>query len=68
MPYEPKCGEVCLFENEKMGNERAPDHCGYDVAYREIKVGERLAVAIWRSKSDSGRSYSGTMTDLPGKG
>lgn len=39
LPYEAKLGEIALFENEKMGNDRAPDHTGYVVAHRDIKEG-----------------------------
>jgi hypothetical protein len=65
VPYEAKPGEVCLFDNEKMGNERAPDHRGYVVAHRDIKAGERLAIALWAGRPDSARSFGGTIADMP---
>lgn len=47
MPYDPKPGEVSLFETEKMGRESAPDHQGYFIAHRDIKAGEKIAIALW---------------------
>jgi hypothetical protein len=64
MPYEPKPGEVCLFENEKAGHERAPDHLGYVVAHRDIKAGEKIAIALWKGKPDSLRSFRGIASDI----
>ena len=64
LPYEAKLGEVCLFENEKAGNARAPDHRGYFVAHRDIKAGEKIAIAIWNGSPDSPRSFRGTASDI----
>lgn len=63
MPYEPRPGEVCLFENEKMGNERAPDHRGYIIAHRDIKAGEKVSLSLWRGKPDGSRSFGGMLSD-----
>lgn len=64
MPYEAKPGEIALFETEKMGNERAPDYRGYVIAHRDIKVGEKLSIALWRGRSDSARSFGGAIGDF----
>jgi hypothetical protein len=64
MPYEPKPGEVCLFENEKAGHERAPDHRGYIVAHRDIKAGEKISIALWKGNPDSPRSFRGIASDM----
>ena len=64
MPYKPKLGEVCLFENEKAGHERAPDHRGYLIAHRDIKAGEKIAIALWTGNPDSPRSFGGIANDI----
>ncbi|MBW6425444.1 hypothetical protein KX729_28920 [Rhizobium sp. XQZ8] len=64
MGYEAKPGEVCLFENEKMGREAAPDHQGYLIAHRDIKAGEKIAIALWCGKPNSARSFGGRVSDL----
>ena len=64
MPYEPKAGEIILFENEKAGHERAPDHRGYVVAHRDIKAGEKIAIALWKGNPDSARSFRGIASDI----
>lgn len=71
MPYDPKPGEVSLFETEKMGRESAPDHQGYFIAHRDIKAGEKIAIALWAGRPNSARSFGGKVADLskplPGK-
>jgi hypothetical protein len=64
MPYERKPGEVSLFETEKMGRESAADHQGYFVAHRDIKAGEKIAIALWAGMPNSTRSFSGKVSDL----
>jgi hypothetical protein len=65
MPYQPKMGEVCIFENEKMGRDTAPDHQGYIIAHRDIRAGEKIAIALWSGKAHSARSFNGRIDDLP---
>ncbi len=65
MRFEAKPGDVCIFENEKAGNERAPDHRGYFVAHRDIKAGERIQIALWSGRPGSSRSFGGKITDGP---
>ncbi len=65
MAYEAKQGEVCLFENEKAGHKRAPDHRGYLVAHRDIKAGDKIAIALWAGNPDSARSFRGVVSDFP---
>jgi hypothetical protein len=65
LPYEPKHGEICLFANEKAGHERAPDHRGYFIAHRDIKAGEKIAIALWDGNPDSARSFRGIASDMP---
>ncbi|WP_025659677.1 hypothetical protein [Rhizobium sp. IBUN] len=68
MPYEPKPGEICIFENEKAGHENAPDHRGYFVAHRDIKAGEKIAIALWVGKPGSVRTFGGTIAERPNSG
>jgi len=65
MRFEPKLGEVCLFENEKAGHDSAPDYQGYLVAHRDIKVGEKIQIALWSGRPGSARSFGGKITDKP---
>lgn len=64
MPYDPKPGDVSLFETEKMGRESAPDHQGYVIAHRDIKAGEKIAIALWAGRPNSSRSFGGKVSDL----
>jgi len=64
MAYEPKLGEVCIFENDKLGHDRAPDHRGYIVAHRDIKAGEKLSIALWTGNRASARSFGGRIADM----
>jgi hypothetical protein len=48
MRYKAKLGDVSLFENENAGNASAPDHRGYFVAHRDIKVGWKIEFALSR--------------------
>jgi hypothetical protein len=64
MPYERKPGDVSLFETEKMGRESAPDHQGYFIAHRDIKAGEKIAIALWAGRPNSSRSFGGKVSDL----
>jgi hypothetical protein len=61
--HEPKPGDVCLFENEKAGHERAPDHQGYFVAHRDIKAGEKIPIALWAGRVGSVRTFGGKITE-----
>jgi hypothetical protein len=63
LPYEPKPGEICLFENEKAGHENAPDHRGYFVAHRDIKAGEKIPIALWAGKRGSARTFGGSISE-----
>ncbi|WP_313602738.1 hypothetical protein [Rhizobium sp.] len=65
MAYEKKPGDVSLFETEKMGRESAPDHQGYFIAHRDIKAGEKIAIALWAGRQNSARSFGGKVSDLP---
>lgn len=64
MAYEKKPGDVSLFETEKMGRESAPDHQGYFIAHRDIKAGEKIAIALWAGRANSSRSFGGKVSDL----
>jgi hypothetical protein len=63
MRYESKPGDVSLFENEKVGHERAPDHRGYFIAHRDIKAGEKVEMVLWAGKPNSPRSFGGRLSD-----
>jgi hypothetical protein len=64
MAYESKPGDISLFENEKGGNEKAPDHRGYVLAHRDIKAGEKLEISLWNGKAGSSRTFGGKLADL----
>jgi len=63
MRYEAKPGDVSLFENEKAGHERAPDHRGYFIAHRDIKAGEKIEMVLWAGRPNSSRSFGGRLSD-----
>jgi len=63
MRFEPKPGDVCVFENEKAGHHSAPDYQGYIIAHRDIKAGERIQIALWSGRAGSARSFGGKITD-----
>jgi len=63
LPYEPKPGEICLFENEKAGHENAPDHRGYFIAHRDIKAGEKIPIALWAGRRGSARTFGGSISE-----
>lgn len=59
MAYEIKDNTFSLFENDKKGNDKAPDYKG------KGKVsGVEIKVAVWKRKSASGIEYlSGTIEE-----
>jgi hypothetical protein len=61
--YEPKPGDVCLFENEKAGHDTVPEHQGYFVAHRDIKAGEKIPIALWSGRPGSIRTFGGKITE-----
>ncbi|WP_018901459.1 hypothetical protein [Rhizobium sp. 2MFCol3.1] len=63
MPFEPRMGDVCVFENEKAGHDSAPDHRGYFVAHRDIKAGEKIQFALWSGRPGSARSFGGRIDE-----
>jgi hypothetical protein len=63
LAYEPKLGEICIFENEKAGHENAPDHRGYFVAHRNIKAGEKIPIALWAGRPGSVRTFGGRISE-----
>jgi hypothetical protein len=55
--YEDKPGDGVLFKNErKTEGDKLPDSTGYVLAHRDIKAGERLRLAGWKKKTNSGGS------------
>lgn len=55
--YEDKPGDGALFKNErKTEGDKFPDSTGYVLAHRDIKSGERLRLAGWKKKTNSGGS------------
>lgn len=63
MGYKAKPGDISLFENEKAGNEGAPDHRGYFIAHRDIKAGEKVELVLWSGRPNSARSFGGRLSD-----
>lgn len=59
MAYEVKDNTFSLFENDKKGNDKAPDFKG-----KGLIDGKEVRVAIWKRKSASGIEYlSGTIEE-----
>ena len=52
MAYEMKPNTFSLFENDKKGNEKAPDYKG-----RGLIDGKEVKIAVWKRKSQSGVEY-----------
>ena len=52
MAYEMKPNTFSLFENDKKGNEKAPDYKG-----RGLIDGKEVKIAVWKRKSQSGIEY-----------
>lgn len=59
MAYEMKEKTFSLFENDKKGNEKAPDYKG-----KGLIDGKEVRIAVWQRKSASGIEYlSGTIEE-----
>ena len=55
--YEPKPGDGALFVNDRKEidnpeHERYPDRTGYLTAHRDLKKGEKFALAGWLKKAN----------------
>ena len=61
MAYEMKPNTFSLFENDKKGNEKAPDYKG-----KGLIDGKEVKVAVWKRTSQSGIEYlSGSIEEVP---
>lgn len=59
MAYEIKDNTFSLFENDKKGNDKAPDYRG-----KGMVDGKEVRVAVWKRTSASGINYlSGTIEE-----
>lgn len=59
MAYELKNNTFSLFENDKKGNDKAPDFRG-----KGMVDGKEVRIAVWKRKSASGIEYlSGTIEE-----
>lgn len=59
MAYEVKDNTFSLFENDKKGNDKAPDYKG-----KGLIGGKEVRVAVWKKTSQSGISYlSGSVEE-----
>lgn len=59
MAYEMKPNTFSLFENDKKGNEKAPDYKG-----KGLIDGKEVKIAVWKRTSQSGIEYlSGSVED-----
>lgn len=57
-------GKIALWTNES-ANDRAPDYKGHAFAHRDIKKGEKVAVALWGNEpSDRRPALRGRMEDF----
>lgn len=52
MAYEMKENTFTLFDNDKKGNDKAPDYRG-----RGLINGEEVKVAVWKKTGKTGVSY-----------
>ena len=60
MAYEMKEKTFSLFENDKKGNDRAPDWKG-----KGLLNGKEVKIAVWKKTSGSGISYlSGNIEEV----
>lgn len=64
MAYEPKPGDGALFRNERKTADNHPNATGYVVAHRDIKAGEKLALAAWTKDGGKGKFQSLRMSDM----
>ena len=57
-------GKIALWTNES-DNDRAPDYKGHAYAHRDIKKGEKVAVALWENEPGDRRpALRGKMEDF----
>lgn len=60
MAYEQKDNTFSLFENDKKGNEKAPDYKG-----KGMVSGVQVKIAVWKKTSASGIEYlSGSIEEV----
>lgn len=66
MSYDDR-GKVSLWKNDTQGNDKAPVAKGTVVAHRDIKEGERLNIALWKSDNQNPKapSMTGRISDPP---
>lgn len=62
MAYEIKDNTFSLFENDKKGNDKAPDWRG-----KGMVNGKEVRVAVWKRKSASGVEYLSGSIEEPFK-
>ena len=62
MAYEIKDNTFSLFENDKRGNDKAPDYKG-----KGMVDGKEVRVAVWKRKSASGIEYLSGSIEEPMK-
>lgn len=61
MAYEIKDNTFSLFENDKKGNDKAPDYKG-----KGMVSGVQVKIAVWKRTSQSGIEYlSGSIEEVP---
>lgn len=60
MAFEMKPNTFSLFENDKRGNDKAPDYKG-----KGLVDGKEVKIAVWKRTSQSGIEYlSGTVEEV----
>lgn len=62
MAYELKNNTFSLFENDKKGNDKAPDFRG-----KGMVDGKEMRIAVWKRKSASGIEYLSGSIEEPFK-
>ena len=62
MAYEMKDNTFSLFENDKKGNDKAPDWRG-----KALIGGKEMRIAVWKRKSASGIEYLSGSIEEPFK-
>lgn len=69
MNYTAKPGDGTLFVNNYKDADNKPDRTGYVIAHRDIKAGEKVALAGWIKGGSEGRDpfLSLRMSDVRGR-
>lgn len=62
MAFEQKDNTFCLFENDKKGNEKAPNYKG-----KGLINGQEVKIAVWKRTGKTGVEYWSGVIEEPVK-